>query len=311
MFFQNRSAFQISTFGGLYSFLYLWLIAVLLSPSITTAIGPALESRLPLAMEVFLKNPKEQQYELHIHLTNTSQKPLTVDVHDLPWNPPNDSKWLLAHRLDRQTSPLQQRYPRWEIGSHEVKLLPGESIQDKINLNLRLPSLLSDINHYGVQLHWDCPPPSLKFVCKKNAQHSITIPQKDPGKPDVYSINTQACLKLEKTIGLISIPKDDEVLFLYTTERVIANLKHVQSLLYQVDDYVQQCQPTWTNSWAVNFFSEKTFSGFVNDEENEEYFENGLWQQANLGQYSSQVRTLYRFPWIKKKADTVYLSFFH
>jgi len=38
------------------------------------------------------------------------------------------------------------------------------------------------------------------------------------------------------------------------------------------------------------------------------HFEKGLWQQANIGQYSSQIRTLFRFPWIRKKAETLYLS---
>ena len=42
--------------------------------------------------------------------------------------------------------------------------------------------------------------------------------------------------------------------------------------------------------------------------ENQHYFEKGLWQQTNIGQYSSQIRTLFRFPWIRKKADAVYLS---
>jgi hypothetical protein len=77
-----------------------------------------------------------------------------------------------------------------------------------------------------------------------------------------------------------------------------------------VEDYVQRCHPWWTNSWAVSFFTDKKFAGFLSEGENKRYFAQGLWQQANLGQYSSQIRTLFRFPWIKKRSDTVYLSLF-
>ena len=51
------------------------------------------ESWLPLAMEVSLKKPKVRQYEIHIHLTNISNSPVRVNVHELPWIPPNASIW--------------------------------------------------------------------------------------------------------------------------------------------------------------------------------------------------------------------------
>ena len=286
----------------------LWLLVVVYAPSLSTATDHEEDPRLPLAMEVFLKKPKVQQYVLHIHLTNISGEPVTVDVRDLPWNPPNDSKWFTAFRIDEHKSPLPQHYHLWDFGSQEVRLLPGESIQDKLALNPRIPSLLSDVEQFGVQLHWACPPPSLKFVCKAGASQTLTIPKADPGQPDAFSTNQQACLKLEHSISLINIPQDHEVLFLHTTESVMADLQKIQALLYQVDDYVQQCHPMWTNSWAVNFFSDEKFSGFLRDGENKHYFEQGLWQQTNIGQYSSQIRTLYRFPWIKTKSDTVYIS---
>ena len=84
-------------------------------------------------------------------------------------------------------------------------------------------------------------------MCKNGSPNTITIPKEDPGQPDVYSIDKDVCLKLEHTIALINIPQGQEVLFLLTTEPVMTDLKRVQSLLYQVDDYVQQCQPMWTN----------------------------------------------------------------
>lgn len=266
------------------------------------------EPRLPLAMEVFLKKPKLREYELHIHLTNISQDSVTVDSHDLPWVPPNDSKWLLAVRMDAQHSSLEQRHFLGHFGSREIRLLPGESVQDKIALNARMPTLLADIDQFGVQLRWDCPPPTLKFVCKKSSPNTMVIPKDDLGQPDVYAIDAQRCLALEQAIGLIEIPHDHEVLFLLSTESVMNDLETVRSLLLQVDDYVRQCQPTWTNSWAVSFFTDKRFAGFLKDGENVQYFEQGLWQKANIGQYSSQIRTLFRFPWIRNKAHTVYLS---
>jgi hypothetical protein len=58
----------------------------------------------------------------------------------------------------------------------------------------------------------------------------------------------------------------------------------------------------------VSFFTEERFAGFLSDEGNKGYFEEGIWQQVNIGQYSSQIRTLFRFPWIKKRADDVYIS---
>ncbi|MFB3146253.1 MAG: hypothetical protein ACE1ZO_03945, partial [Nitrospirales bacterium] len=157
-------------------------------------------------------------------------------------------------------------------------------------------------------LQWDCPPPSLKFVCKNGAPRTITIPKKDLGQRDVYAIDNIACRKQEQAIGLVSIPQDHDVLFLLASESVMTDLEKMQALLYQVDDYVRQCQPRWTNSWAVSFFTEERFAGFVSDIESERYFEQGLWQHANIGQYSSQIRTLFRFPWVRKKADSVYLS---
>jgi hypothetical protein len=90
----------------------------------------------------------------------------------------------------------------------------------------------------------------------------------------------------------------------------MTDLGKMKSLLLQVDDYVQRCHQTWTNSWGVSFFTDEKFAGFLSEGENKRYFEQGLWQQANIGQYSSQIRTLFRFPWIKKRADTVYLSLY-
>jgi len=286
----------------------IWVLILLWPIPISHATDSDEEPRLPLAMEVFLKKPKKHQYEIHIHLTNISPESVTVDVHDLPWIPPNDSKWLVAYRTDATNSPIEQTFWPGAFGSQAVRLLPGESIQGELPLNPRIPSLLKDIDQFGIQLQWDCPPPSLKFMCKTDSRSSITISKKDPGLPDVYSFDQNACRKLEHTIGLISIPQDHDVLFLLTTEAVVADLQRVQSLLLQVDEYVQQCKPTWTNSWAVSFFTDKKFAGFLRDEENQLHFERGLWQQANIGQYSSQIRALYRFPWIRKKADTIYLS---
>ncbi|WP_454061029.1 hypothetical protein [Candidatus Nitrospira salsa] len=290
-----------------YGFVLCFLI-VILPLSISAATDTEEEPRLPLAMKVLLKKPSPQHYVIHIHLTNISQEPVMVDVHDLPWNPPNDSKWLKALRLDTHKTPINQRSVLWDIGSQEVRLLPGESIQDKVTLNPRMPTLLPDIAQFGIQLHWDCPPSSLKFICQTDALNAITIPKGDPGQPQDIPINHQACRAREHAIGLIRIPQDHDVLFLQTTEPVVENLQHVQALLYQVDDYVQQCQPNWTNSWSVSFFTDEKYAGFLNDSKNEPYYEQGLWQQANIGQYSSQIRTLYRFPWNKKKSDTVYLS---
>lgn len=288
-------------------FLALCLMVFLL-PSIGNSEEPEEEPRLPLAMEVFLKKPQAQQYEVHIHLTNVSSEPLTVDVHDLPWTPPNDSQWLFAYRMGTSHTPIQQNQFLGNFGSRSIRLVPGESVQDKLVLNHRIPSLLEDIQRHGVQLQWDCPPPSLRFVCKIGASQAVTIPQGDPGQPDVYSIDEKACRQLGQAIRLVDVPQHHDVLFLLTSESVMVNVKKAQALLYQVDEFVRQCRPMWTNSWAVSFFTEARFAGFVSDLKNNDYFERGLWQQANIGQYSSQIRMLFRFPWVRKKADSVYLS---
>ncbi|MGE0474881.1 MAG: hypothetical protein AB7P17_14705 [Nitrospirales bacterium] len=281
-----------------------------LLPFVGLAEEPEEKPRLPLAMEVFLKKPDLQWYELEVHLTNISEEPVQVDVRDLPWNPTDGSSWFLAVRLDAAHSPIKQETPHGRFGSRMVRLLPGESIQDKIGLNPRFPSLLEDIAQSGVQLAWDCPPSDLKFVCKEGAPQSMTIPKADPGRADDYVIDRQACLAREEAIGLIDIPQDHEVLFLMGTETIMTDLEQMKTLLLQVDDYVRHCHPTWTNSWAVSFFTDKKFAGFLGEGDSQSYFERGLWQQANIGQYSSQIRTLFRFPWIKKKSDTVYLSIF-
>jgi hypothetical protein len=247
-------------------------------------------------------------YELHVHLTNMSQDVVTVNVRDLPWNPPNDSKWFSVFRMDGQESPVKQRVQDWKLGSRVIQLLPGESVQDTMVLNPRMPSVLDDIAKFGVQLRWECPPASLKFVCQKDSPQALTIPKGDAGQPDMYSRDSSVCLKLGQTIGLIKIPEDHEVLFLLTPESVMVDIPKIQALLYQVNDYVEQCQPSWPNSWAVSFFTEERFAGFLSEEGNRHYFEQGIWQQVNIGQYSSQIRTLFRFPWIKEKADDVYIS---
>ena len=278
------------------------------SPSSSLAVESDEDSRLPLAIVVFLKKPQTRVYELHIHLTNISEDMVSVNVRDLPWNPPNDSKWFAAFRIDGEESPVKQRVQDWKLGSRVIQLLPGESIQDTMVLNPRIPSLLDDIAQFGVELRWDCPPASLKFVCEKDSSQVLTIPKGDYGQPDVHSLDTPVCLQLVEAIGLIKIPEGHEVMFLLTPESVMVDLPQIQALLYQVNDYVQQCQPSWTNSWAVSFFTEERFAGFLSDEGNKRYFQQGIWQQVNIGQYSSQIRTLFRFPWIKKRADDVYLS---
>ena len=288
--------------------LCLWGLFFVLSPSASLAADPEEKPRLPLAMEVFLKKPRVRVYELHVHLTNMSQDVVTVNVRDLPWNPPNDSKWFSVFRMDGQDSPVKQRVQDWKLGSRVIQLLPGESVQDTMVLNPRMPSLLDDIAKFGVQLRWDCPPDPLKFVCHKGSPQALTIPKGDAGQPDMYSRDSSVCLKLGQTIGLIKIPEGHEVLFLLTPESVMVDIPKIQALLYQVNDYVQQCQPSWTNSWAVSFFTEERFAGFLSEEGNRHYFEQGIWQQMNIGQYSSQIRTLFRFPWVKKRADDVYIS---
>ena len=285
-----------------------WAMSLVLSPSPGFAGNPEEDPRLPLAMEVLLKTPQARMYALQVHLTNTSQEVVTVNVRDLPWNPPNDSKWLAAFRMDALHSSIKLRVQDWNMGSRVIQLVPGESIQDTMLLNLQMPSLLNDIAQFGVQFRWDCPPAFLKFVCQKDSPQVLTIPKGDAGQPDVYSLDTSVCLQLGKAIGLIKIPEGHEVMFLLTPESVMVDLSKIQALLYQVNEYVQQCQPTWTNSWAVSFFTETRYAGFLSDEGNRQFFAQGIWQQVNIGQYSSQIRTLFRFPWIKERSDDVYLS---
>lgn len=290
-----------------------WALTILmfsLSSLANAAEGEEENPRLPLAMEVFLKKPGPQQYELHVHLTNVSDDVVEVNVRDLPWNPSEGPTWLSAVRLDTEHSPIKQYPPLGRFGSRMVRLVPGESIQDRVGLLPRFPSLLKDIAQAGVQLRWDCPPASLKFVCKPGSPNMITIPKDDPGQKDVYAIDQQTCRKLEDRIGLIAVPPDHEVLFLLATEELMTHLEQMTLLLLDVDDYVRQCHPTWTNSWGVSFFTDEKFAGFLSEGENKRYFGEGLWQEANIGQYSSQIRTLFRFPWIKKRSDTVYLSLY-
>ena len=288
----------------------MWALSICVPPTLGAADDPEEKPRLPLAMEVFLKKPGERLYELHVHLTNISNEPVSVDVRDLPWNPTDGSTWLSVNRKDTEHSPIWQDVPLGRFGSQMVRLVPGESMQNRVALNPRIPSLLNDIEQAGVQLQWDCPPSELKFVCKPGSPNTLTIPKGDPGQPDVYSIDHQACLALESRIGLIDIPQGHDVLFLLASESLMTDLDSMKFLLLQVDDYVQRCHPSWTNSWAVSFVTDKKFAGFLSEGENRRYFAEGLWQEANIGQYSSQIRTLFRFQWIKKRADTVYLSLY-
>ena len=278
------------------------------SASTGQAVEPESDSRVTLAMEVLLKKPEERVYEIHVHLTNVNPEPVTVNLRDLPWLPPNDAGWLSAFRMDAQRSHMQQDSFPGKFGSRGIRLVPGESVQGKLVLNQRMPTLLEDVRSFGVRLEWECVHPSLHLVCRGDTSRTIVVPQGDPGEPDVYVIDEPVCRKLEDVIGLIDIPQGHEVLFLRTIESVMTDRAQVQALLYRVDDYVRQCQPTWTNSWAVDFFAEERVAGFLREQEGRRYFEKGLWQQANIGQYSSQIRTLYRFPWSRKKADTLYLS---
>ncbi len=299
----NRFLCLVISFG-------IWGLTLFVPSTAGAAEDPEEEPRLPLAMEVFLKRPGDHLYELHVHLTNISDEPVNVDVRDLPWNPTDGSTWLSATRLDAPKSPVKQDVPIGRFGSQMVRLVPGESIQNRVALNPRIPSLLDDIEQAGVQLQWDCPPSDLKFVCKPGSPNSLTIPKGDSGQPDVYAIDRQACLALESRIGLIDIPQGHDVLFLLASESLMTDLERTKSLLLQVDAYVQRCHPGWTNSWAVSFVTDQKFAGFLSEGENRRYFAEGLWQEANIGQYSSQIRTLFRFQWIKKRADTVYLSLF-
>ena len=278
------------------------------SASTGQAVEPEREPGVSLAMDAFLRKPANRVYEMHVHLTNHNPEPVTVNLRDLPWLPPNDAVWLSAFRMDARNTPLQQDSFPGKFGSQGIRLVPGESVQGKLVLNQRMPTLLEDVRLFGVRLEWECDHPSLHLVCRGDTSRSIVIPQDDPGEPDVSAVDKPACRRLERAIGLIEVPQGHELLFLLTKESVLTDLAQVQALLYQVDDYVRACQPTWTNSWAVDFFAEERVAGFLRDQAGRRYFEKGLWQQANIGQYSSQIRTLYRFPWSRKKADTVYLS---
>ncbi len=272
------------------------------------SVQAAEEPRTPLAMEVFLKKPGERVYELHVHLTNGNPEPVSVNLRDLPWLPQNDVEWLSVFRMDASHGLVTQNSFPGKFGSRSIRLVPGESVQGKLVLNHRIPTLLEDIRRFGVRLEWDCSLPALLLVCPRDLSRTIVIPKADPGVPDVYAVDELACGQLAREIGLLEIPRGQEVLFLLTRESIMADLARVHVLLYRVDDYVRQCQPTWTNSWAVDFFAEERVAGFLRDQEGRRYFEKGIWQRANIGQYSSQIRTLYRFPWSRKKAETLYLS---
>lgn len=132
-------------------------LTALFIPLVSLAEEEEENPRLPLALEVFLKKPAWRWYDLEIHLTNISAEPIQVDVRDLPWNPSDGASWFSAVRLDARHSPIRQDTPHGKFGSRMVRLLPGESIQDKIGLNARIPSLLEDIAQTGVQVKWDCP----------------------------------------------------------------------------------------------------------------------------------------------------------
>ena len=114
----------------------LWVMVMAFSPSSSLAVESDEDSRLPLAIVVFLKKPQTRVYELHIHLTNISEDMVSVNVRDLPWNPPNDSKWFAAFRIDGEESPVKQRVQDWKLGSRVIQLIPGESIQDTIHQEL-------------------------------------------------------------------------------------------------------------------------------------------------------------------------------
>ena len=287
--------------------LCLWLSGI---PSVSSgqAAKPEPESRISLAMNVFLKKPVRRVYEIHVHLTNNNPDPVTVNLRDLPWLPPNDVGWLSAFRMDSRQSRMQHDSFPGKFGSQGIRLVPGESVQGKLILNQRMPTLLEDVRLFGVRLEWACAHPAWHLVCRGDVSRTLVIPQNDPGEPDVYAVDEAACRRLEHAIGLIEVPQGHELLFLLTNDSVMADLEQLRALLYRVDDYVRQCRPTWTNSWAVDFFAEERIAGFLRDHAGRRYFEKGLWQQANIGQYSSQIRTLYRFPWSRKKADTLYLS---
>ena len=287
--------------------LCLWLPGVS-SVASGEAEEPEREPGVSLAMDVFLRKPANRVYEIHVHLTNHNPEPVAVNLRDLPWLPPNDAGWLSAFRMDARQTPLQQDSFPGKFGSQGIRLVPGESVQGKLVLNQRMPTLLEDVRLFGVRLEWECSHPSFHLVCKPDSPRTLLIPKADPGEPDVSVVDEPACRRLERVIGLIEIPQGHELLFLLTKESVLTDLEQVQALLYQVDDYVRTCQPAWTNSWAVDFFAEERVAGFLRDQEGRRYFEKGLWQRANIGQYSSRIRTLYRFPWSRKKADTVYLS---
>ncbi len=272
------------------------------------AVEPEQEARISLAMDVFLRKPAERVYEIHVHLTNADPEPVTVNLRDLPWIPPNDAAWLAAFRLDARHSSVQQDSFPGTFGSQGIRLVPGESVQGKLVLNQRMPTLLEDVRLFGVRLEWECSHPAFHLVCARDSQRTLLIPKDDHGEPDAHAVDEPACRRLERAIGLIDVPRGHELLFLLTNESVMTDLERARALLYQVDDYVRQCQPTWTNSWAVDFFAEERIAGFLRDREGRQRFERGLWQRANIGQYSSLIRTLYRFPWSRKRADTVYLS---
>jgi hypothetical protein len=159
-----------------------------------------------------------------------------------------------------------------------------------------------------VTFEWSCDLPSDTFLCKEANATKISIPQGAPGNPDTYFIDQQGCRTLGNQIGLIKTHSTDEVLFLLTTLSIMREVSQMTALLFQVNEYVEQCQPMWTNSWAVSFFTDANYAGYLNESSNYSYFERGLWQQTNLGKYSSQIRTLFRFPWSRTEGDEVYIS---
>ena len=59
---------------------------------------------------------------------------------------------------------MKQNVRDWKLGSRVIQLVPGESIQDTVLLNPRIPSLLDDITQFGVQLRSDGPPDFFTFV---------------------------------------------------------------------------------------------------------------------------------------------------
>jgi hypothetical protein len=116
---------------------------------------------------------------LELALENTSNAPLTLYGHALPWNGRN-SIVLVAVQMDALGTLLTKEFVVDDPGVARITIKPGEVLKGKIELATRFPGFAAAARERGVVVFWSYQPLLANGLPLERVSGHVSFPRSQP-----------------------------------------------------------------------------------------------------------------------------------